>query len=121
MLYEAAAYFSTFLICYAVFLRERERRPGKIFGVFLILIFTSRFFIEFVKELQVTKESGWAFDFGQMLSVPFVLVGTAMVVRAYVRPAERIIPVFDPKAAGEVIRTALSRAKSSAKAKRSNK
>jgi phosphatidylglycerol---prolipoprotein diacylglyceryl transferase len=45
------------------------------FGWFLMLIFGSRFFIEFLKEPQVGFEASMALNMGQWLSIPFVLAG----------------------------------------------
>lgn len=48
---------------------------GFYFGLCLFLIFLSRIFIELIKENQVDFESGMMFNMGQLLSVPFVLLG----------------------------------------------
>lgn len=48
---------------------------GFYFGLCIFLIFLSRIFIEFTKENQVDFESSMAFNMGQLLSVPFVLLG----------------------------------------------
>ena len=45
------------------------------FGLCLTYIFTFRFFIEFLKENQVSFEDGMTFNMGQWLSVPFVIIG----------------------------------------------
>jgi prolipoprotein diacylglyceryltransferase len=42
-----------------------------------ILVFTARFFIEFVKEVQVPFEASMKLNMGQLLSIPFVLLGIA--------------------------------------------
>ena len=52
---------------------------GFIFGSFLILIFTARFVIEFVKEVQEPWEADMVLDMGQILSIPFILVGIFML------------------------------------------
>jgi len=52
---------------------------GFLFGLSLILVFTSRFFIEFIKEHQVDYEKGMVLDMGQLLSIPYVLIGLAFV------------------------------------------
>ena len=49
--------------------------------MFLILIFTARFFIEFVKENQEAFEASMTLNMGQWLSIPFVLVGIYMIWR----------------------------------------
>lgn len=63
-----------------------RRRPGLLTGVGMICVFTARFFIEFVKERQVAFEDGMALDMGQLLSIPFIIYGIYMTVRAFVRP-----------------------------------
>lgn len=48
---------------------------GFYFGLDILLIFTFRFFIEYTKEVQVDFESGMLFDMGQILSIPFIILG----------------------------------------------
>jgi prolipoprotein diacylglyceryltransferase len=51
--------------------------------MFLVLLFTVRFFVEFVKESQGGFESALGlFSTGQWLSIPFVLVGLYFVIKA---------------------------------------
>lgn len=57
-----------------------DKRPGLMFGTFLIIIFGSRIGIEFLKNVQVAFEENMTFDMGQWLSVPFVIVGVVMMV-----------------------------------------
>ena len=87
-LYEALCYFLTFGILFWLYLRKDlgRRRPGLLFGVAMLGIFLTRFFIEFLKERQEAFEDGWALDMGQLLSVPFVLFGIFMIVRAFLKP-----------------------------------
>ena len=79
-IYEALCYLLVFALCMWLYWRRNaEERPGFILGVFLIGIFASRFFIEFVKEVQVGWEesmrSSIGLDQGQMLSIPFIVAG----------------------------------------------
>ncbi|MBP5797312.1 MAG: prolipoprotein diacylglyceryl transferase [Bacteroidales bacterium] len=60
-----------------------DKRPGLMFGTFLIIIFGSRICIEFLKNVQVEFEKSMVLDMGQWLSVPFVLVGVAMIILAF--------------------------------------
>jgi prolipoprotein diacylglyceryltransferase len=53
---------------------------GFYFGLCLTLIFVARFFIEFTKENQVSFEDGMALDMGQLLSIPFIVIGIACMV-----------------------------------------
>jgi prolipoprotein diacylglyceryltransferase len=52
----------------------------------MILLFTARFFIEFVKNDQVAFESGMSLNMGQWLSLPFILAGVLMIVWTKLRP-----------------------------------
>ena len=61
-----------------------HKQPGLMFGTFLVIIFGSRIGIEFLKNVQVEFEKGMAFDMGQWLSVPFVLIGIGMIVWSFV-------------------------------------
>lgn len=92
-IYEAICYLLVFALCmWLYWLRNAEERPGFILGVFFIGIFASRFFIEFVKEVQVgweeTVRSSIGLDQGQMLSIPFIIAGVWLIVRALRRPRE---------------------------------
>lgn len=80
-LYEAIVYFLIFGITMFLYIARRENlRNGFFFGLALVLIFTARFFIEFVKERQVAFEEGMVLDMGQILSIPYVLVGIAFIM-----------------------------------------
>ena len=56
-----------------------ERRPGFMFGIFLIVVFGSRILIEFIKNHQVAFEDNMILDMGQWLSIPFVIAGIWLV------------------------------------------
>ena len=88
-LYEALCYLLTFGIILFLYYRKDlgRRRPGFLFGVAMIGIFLSRFIIEFVKIPQVGFEDGMAIDMGQILSIPFIILGAYMIIRAMRRPA----------------------------------
>lgn len=87
-LYEALCYFLTFGILMWLYWRKDlgRRKPGLLFGVAMIGIFLTRFFIEFLKERQVDFEIGMALDMGQLLSLPFIIIGIFMIVRSLIRP-----------------------------------
>lgn len=86
-LYEALAYLLTFIIVMYMYWRTKAKnKEGLIFGVFFIMIFGSRFLIEFIKEDQEAFEAGMALNMGQWLSVPFVLLGAFLAVRALKLP-----------------------------------
>lgn len=80
-LYEALSYILIFVVLF-IFYRKRytKVRDGFIFGVFMILLFSARFFIEFVKNDQVAFEAGMQFNMGQLLSLPFIIAGVLMIL-----------------------------------------
>lgn len=81
-LYEALAYFLFFLIMVVIFRKKKENvRKGFYFGLCITLIFTFRFFVEFLKERQVDFENALPIDMGQILSIPFIVVGLYFVFR----------------------------------------
>ena len=63
--------------------RKNPERVGTgfFFGLDILLIFTFRFFIEYTKEVQEAFEEGMIFDMGQILSVPFILLGAYFTFR----------------------------------------
>ncbi len=80
-IYESLAYLITFGILMRIYWKNLGRqKAGVLFGVFLILVFGFRFIVEFVKEDQVPFEAAMKFNMGQLLSIPFVLGGIAMLV-----------------------------------------
>ncbi len=92
-LYEALCYLILFAILLFLFWKRNAwKRPGLIFGVFLIFLFTARFFIEFVKEGQSRFDDSLTINTGQWLSVPFILAGIFVVWRALKnKPSEEVI------------------------------
>lgn len=75
-LYEAICYLISFgILMYLYWKTDVKKKQGFIFGMFLILIFATRFFIEFIKENQEAFEDGMILNMGQLLSIPFVLFG----------------------------------------------
>lgn len=79
-LYEAVCYLIGFAVLMYLYWKTNARqRLGFLFGMFLILIFTARFFIEFLKEPQEAWEAGMAINMGQWLSIPFVAAGVFML------------------------------------------
>ncbi len=83
-LYEALSYLIIFAVCIAVYIRKKGNlRTGVLFGWWLIALFGMRLLIEFVKEEQVSFEQGMALDMGQILSIPFILLGVLMLALGY--------------------------------------
>ena len=80
-LYEALSYFLIFGVLLTFYNKNYTKvRDGFIFGVFMIMLFAARFFIEFVKNDHVGFESGMNLNMGQWLSLPFILAGVAMIL-----------------------------------------
>jgi len=86
-LYEAFSYLLIFAILFTFYRKNYMKvRDGFIFGVFMIMLFTARFFIEFVKNDQVGFEAGMSLNMGQWLSLPFILAGIAMIIWTRMNP-----------------------------------
>lgn len=86
-IYEALAYLLSFgILMYLYWKTNARKKQGLLLGAFFILIFTARFFIEFVKEDQEAFEATMTLNMGQWLSIPFVLLGIFLVVRALKLP-----------------------------------
>lgn len=67
------------------FKKDAWKKEGLIFGIFMICIFTARFFIEFLKNNQEDFEAAMPINMGQCLSIPFVVTGIYFIVRAWKR------------------------------------
>lgn len=75
-LYEALAYALLFFIGWYLYRRNPQKvGTGFFFGLCLTYIFTARFFIEYTKEVQEAFEASLPLDMGQILSIPFVILG----------------------------------------------
>jgi prolipoprotein diacylglyceryl transferase len=82
-LYESIAYFIIFLILFFIYFKKKKNlNNGLLFGLFLVLVFTFRFFVEFVKENQSSFEADMALNMGQVLSIPFVIIGFIFILRS---------------------------------------
>lgn len=75
-LYEAFCYLILFVILWVLYTKHNKgQQEGFLFGFFLVALWTIRFIIEFVKEAQVDGRGEWALNTGQLLSIPFILIG----------------------------------------------
>jgi len=80
-IYEALAYLLIFFLLHRIYWRKAgEFIRGSIFSIFFILVFTFRFFVEYIKEDQVAFEQGMKFNMGQWLSIPVVLIGVGLLI-----------------------------------------
>ena len=75
-LYESLTYFAIFIVLVILYRTvDTTQKQGLLFGIFLSVGFTARFFIEFIKEHQVQFEAGWTLNMGQRLSLPVIFLG----------------------------------------------
>ncbi|HWS59888.1 MAG TPA: prolipoprotein diacylglyceryl transferase [Flavobacterium sp.] len=83
-LYEAVCYVFVFAILYYLYWKtEAREKQGFLFGLFLILLWSVRFAVEYVKESQGGFEEYLGlFSTGQWLSIPFILLGLYFVFNA---------------------------------------
>ncbi|MBQ9186055.1 MAG: prolipoprotein diacylglyceryl transferase [Bacteroidales bacterium] len=81
-LYEALSYLLLGIILLWLYKRDKIYR-GMLIGLFFIGCFGSRFLIEFIKNDQVDFEAGMALNMGQLLSIPFILLGIGFLVYAF--------------------------------------
>lgn len=91
-LYEALAYLIIFVVMVWLYYRKdlARRRPGVMFGIFLIALFGVRFLIEFIKNPQEDFEVGMILNMGQLLSIPFIIAGCVLLYRAYRVPEKKL-------------------------------
>lgn len=92
-IYEALCYFALFgILMWMYWKKNAQERPWLITGVFFIGIFLPRFLIEYVKNVQVGKEvemiAEYGINMGQLLSIPFIIIGVIMVVYAMIKPRQ---------------------------------
>ncbi len=82
-IYESLCYLALFgLLMWMYWKKHAQKRPGLIFGVFLTLLFTARFLIEYVKNPQEEFERDMLLNMGQLLSIPFILLGIGLIIYA---------------------------------------
>jgi len=96
-IYEALCYLFIFFFLWWLYKKFLPKlKTGTILGLFLIMLFTARFFIEFVKEKQVPFEEGMKLDMGQLLSIPFILFGMGLLIYSYTRGKPAMLPQSMP-------------------------
>lgn len=92
-IYEALCYFILFgVLMWMYWKKNAQERPWLITGIFFLGIFIPRFLIEYIKNVQVQSEYAmieqYGMNLGQMLSIPFILIGVALIIYAMCRPRE---------------------------------
>lgn len=79
-LYESVCYLVLFGILSLLYWKTKlKEQQGVLFGIFFTLLWTIRFFVEYVKEPQVAERAEWMFNTGQLLSMPMIVIGLAIV------------------------------------------
>ena len=92
-LYEALSYFILGIgLMYLYKFKLDKVYRGTFIGIFFIVCFGMRFLIEFIKEPQVAFEDNMILNMGQLLSIPFILLGVGFLIYAYIKkqPAEAV-------------------------------
>ena len=95
-IYEALSYLILGLILLGMYRYKLEDiRRGTFIGIFFIVLFGMRFLIEFIKEPQVGFEKDMLLNMGQLLSIPFILIGIFLLMYAKYKdePAMIVHPV----------------------------
>jgi len=84
-LYEAISYLILFFVMWYLYWKtDKKNQTGFLFGLFMVVLWSLRFFIEFLKEAQVDGREDWVFNSlntGQVLSIPLVLIGVWLMFR----------------------------------------
>lgn len=83
-LYESISCALLFVLLFAIWNKYKVNLPeGRIFGLFLVILWTLRFLYEFLKENQVSFEDRLPINMGQILSIPLIIIGVLILVRSY--------------------------------------
>ncbi|MCF6181976.1 prolipoprotein diacylglyceryl transferase [Lutibacter sp.] len=81
-IYESVSYLIIFLILWFVYWKtDKKEKLGYIFGLFFVLLWTVRFFVEFFKAPQVEDRAQWILNTGQILSIPLIILGFYLMYR----------------------------------------
>ncbi|CAA0176922.1 prolipoprotein diacylglyceryl transferase [Tenacibaculum maritimum] len=84
-LYEAFSYLALFFVLWYFYWKtDKKEQTGFLFGLFMVVLWSLRFCIEFLKEAQVEGREDWVFNSlntGQVLSIPLVLIGFWLMFR----------------------------------------
>ena len=82
--YESISYLFIFLVLTYIYKTKKAlaSKEGLLFGLFLVLIFSVRFLVEFIKEKQAAYSHEIALSTGQELSIPFLVIGLFLIVNS---------------------------------------
>jgi len=79
-IYEAFSYFLIFgILLYTYTSKNIKKRNGLLVGIYFVLLFSARFIIEYFKENQVGFEDSMSINMGQILSIPFIIIGLVLL------------------------------------------
>lgn len=82
-IYESLGYLLTFIVLYLLYWKtDKKNYLGFLFGVFLAMLWSIRFLVEFVKENQEAFENDMILNMGQVLSIPLIIIGLILIFRA---------------------------------------
>ena len=94
-LYESISSLMLFLLLFGIWsIKKKDTAKGRIFGIFLIILFGLRFSYEFIKENQVVFEDNLPLNMGQWLSIPLIVAGIIILVRSF---SPRFQPTIEQK------------------------
>ena len=83
-LYESLSCVLLFLFLFSIWNKYKAQLPeGRIFGYFMVILWSLRFVYEFLKENQVPFENNLPLNMGQILSIPLIIVGVLILIRSY--------------------------------------
>ncbi len=83
-LYESISCVILFIILFMIWNQHKENSPpGRIFGVFMIILWSLRFAYEYLKENQVDFENTLPLNMGQILSIPLFVAGVLILIWSY--------------------------------------
>jgi phosphatidylglycerol---prolipoprotein diacylglyceryl transferase len=83
-LYEAISCVVLFIVLFLMWYKDQKKLPtGRIFGVFMIVLWSLRFAYEYLKENQVSFEDQLPINMGQILSIPLVIAGVIILIWSY--------------------------------------
>jgi prolipoprotein diacylglyceryltransferase len=83
-LYESISCVILFIILFMMWNKDKLNLPeGRIFGVFMIVLWSLRFVYEYLKENQVSFEDQLPLNMGQILSIPLIIAGVLILIWSY--------------------------------------
>lgn len=83
-LYESISCIFLFILLFWIWKKYNGNPPeGRIFGIFMVVLWSLRFLYEFLKENQVDFENSLPLNMGQILSIPLLIVGVIILIRSF--------------------------------------